>query len=201
MKTSSTGDKRRVALPGFSLMEMLIVVTLFALSMMVMAQTFVSFNQLHRKIANRAIVSQDLRFTTELLVRAARNRPISYVAAPPPKDSQLKLMQANGVEMIIKRSLLGDAACEDLPTVACLLLSTDGGTTWTPITGKRINVEQFDVYAFPSQSPFVLAGGVYPNNLQPFVTFTIGMRYMADNVKEREALKTQTTVSTRIYLR
>lgn len=182
-------------------MEMLIVVALFAMSMMVMAQTFISFNQLHRKIANRSLVSQDLRFTAELLVRAARNRPISYVTAPPSKDSQVRLMQTNGVEMIIKRSAVGDAACGDLPTVACLLLSTDGGVTWTPITGKRINVEQFDVYAFPAQSPFELAGGVYPNNIQPFVTFTIGMRYMADNVKERESLKTQTTVSSRLYLR
>lgn len=182
-------------------MEMLIVVTLFSLSMLIVAQTFTSFNQLHRKIANRAIVSQDLRFAMELLVRAARNRPISYATTPAPRSSVLYLMQASGVEMQFKRSVVGEALCADLPTVACLLLSTDGGTTWVPITGKRINVEQFDVYVRPDVSPFELSGGAYPNDTQPFVTFNIRMRYMAERVKEQETLQSQTTVSSRVYFR
>lgn len=202
MKTSLIGaKKKRPLLSGFSLIEMLIVVTIFSLAMLVMAQTFGSFNQLHRKIANRALVSQDLRFTTELLVRAIRNRPISYATPPLQKDSQIRLVQSNGSELIIKRSMVGDADCVDLPTVACLLLSTDGGLTWTPLTGKRMNIEQFDVYVNPLESPFVAVGGSYSSNVQPFVTFTITMRYMADNPKEREALNMQTTVSSRVYLR
>lgn len=199
MKISLTGVKKRA---GFSLMEMLIVVTLFSMSMLVIAQTFASFNQLHRKIANRAIVSQDLRFVMELLVRAARNRPISYASSPiAPRSSELHLVQQDGVDMVFQRSVVGDARCMDLPTISCLLLSTDGGATWVPITGKRVHVEQFDVYVRPSESPFVLSAGLYPNNTQPFVTFNIRLRFMADRVKEQEALHAQTTVSSRVYLR
>jgi prepilin-type N-terminal cleavage/methylation domain-containing protein len=199
MKTSLIGAKR--VLPGFSIMEMMIAMALFAMIMLIVAQTYVSFNGLHRKIANRSVLSQDLRFTMELLVRAARNRPISYVTPPAARASELRLMQTNGVEMIFRKTVAGDAVCADIPTVACLVLSTDGGTTWVPLTGKRINVEQFDVYVRPSVSPFNLVGPSYPNNTQPFVTFNIRERYMAESVKEREVLQSQTTVSSRVYLR
>lgn len=207
MKTCLTGDNEqkgrvRTRPAGFTLMEMLIVVALFSMVMVVMARTFTSFMQLHRKIANRAILSQDLRFTTELLVRATRNRPISYAQAPiAARSSELRLEQENGGEMIVRRSDVGDPACADEPAVACLLLSTDAGATWVPLTGKRVHVEQFDVYVRPSMSPFVLVGESYPNATQPFVTFHIRLRYLADRVKEQDALEAQTTVSSRVYLR
>lgn len=197
MKIYLTGVKKS----GFSLMEMLIVVALFSTTVLIMAQTFASFNQLHRKIANRAIVSQELRFAMELLVRAARNNPVSFSPVPQPRDSQVRLDLSSTQQMIVRRSITGDPACSDLATVACLLLSTDSGTSWVPLTGKRINVEQFDVYVRPSASPFDLVAGSYPNNTQPFVTFNLRVKYMADNPKEQEALKTQTTVSSRVYKR
>jgi prepilin-type N-terminal cleavage/methylation domain-containing protein len=201
MKICLTGGKR-TKVSGFTLMEMLIVVALFSMVMVVITQTFTSFNQLHRKIANRAVLSQDLRFTMELLVRAARNRPMSYANAPiAARSSELRLSQDDGTEMVFRRSDVGDARCGDLATVACLLLSTDGGSTWVPITGKRVHVERFDVYVRPSVSPFVLSGSSYPNATQPFVTFSLRMRYMAEREKEQETLEAQTTVSSRVYLR
>lgn len=193
-----TGAKR----PGFSLMEMLIVITLFSLMMLVVTQTFSSFNLLHRKIANKAVVSQELRFAMELLVRVTRNHEISYSPPPASRASELHLLQPNGPEMAIKRSSVGDPVCGDLPTVACLVLSTDGGLTWVPITGKKIHVEQFDVYVRPSASPFELSGATtYPNNTQPFVTLHLRMRYMAERVQEQQVLETQTSVSSRVYKR
>lgn len=182
-------------------MEMLIVITLFSMMMLIVAQTFASFNLLHRKIANKAVVSQELRFAMELLVRAARNNQISYASPPPVRASELHLVQTGGVELIVKRSVVGDALCADLPKVACLLLSTDGGTTWVPITGKRLNVERFDAYVRPSTSPFELSGGSYASNIQPFVTFHLRMTYMADRTQEQQTLETQTTVSSRVYSR
>lgn len=201
MTIFSTGDETPSFSPGFSLMEMLLVVALFSIVVVIMAQTFSSFNQLHRKIANRAVVSSDLRFTTELLVRAIRNRPVSYSIPPLLRDSSVRLDQANGETMIIRRSDPGDAACNDLATVSCLLLSVNGGASWASITGRRLHVERFDVYVRPTQSPFNLVGGNYPNNTQPFVTFNLRLRYMADNSKEREVLETQTTVASRVYQR
>lgn len=187
--------------PGFSLMEMLIVITLFSVMMLVVAQTFSSFNLLHRKIANKAVVSQELRFAMELLVRTARNHELSYASSPAANSSELHLLQPNGPELIVKRSAVGDSLCADSVKLACLLLSTDGGTTWVPISGKKVNVEQFDVYVRPSVSPFELSGGTYPSNTQPFVTFHLRMKYMAERVQEQQTLETQSTVSSRVYKR
>lgn len=200
-KSKYGGMRRKANPPGFSLIEMLVVVVLFSLAMMIIGQIFASFNRLHRKIANRALLSEDLRFATELLVRAARNQAISYSPAPLPHDSQLRLVQASGDELIVKRSEVGDAACADLSTVACLLMSTDGGVSWAPLTGKRVHVEQFDVYVYPTQSPFAAVGGSYPNNAQPFATFVIQARYMADRLPDQVVGHVQTTVSSRVYLR
>ncbi len=190
------------ALPGFSLLEMLIVVTLFSISMLIIAQTFASFTRLHRKIANHSILTQDLRFTLELLVRAVRNHPVSYLANIQPRDSQIRLMQDNGTEMIIRLSSAGEAVCGDTADVACLALSTDGGNTWAPLTAKHIHVEQFDVYVRPLQSPFILTNGGYPSDSQPFVTIVLKERYVGPNAHEQtETSMAQTTVSSRVYQR
>lgn len=193
---------RRLA-SGFSLMEMMIVVALFSITIVVMAQTFSSFNQLHRKIANRAIVNQDLRFVMEMLVRATRTHAISYATEPSGgRETELHLEMPDGQVMIFRQSALGDALCNDLSTVRCLLLSTDSGTTWVPVSGKRVDVTRFDTYVRPTRSPFVLGGtGVYDNNTQPFVTFNIEMTYMADRTQERSSLQAQSTVSSRVYKR
>ncbi|MBU2612941.1 hypothetical protein KJ925_00590 [Patescibacteria group bacterium] len=186
-------------------MEMLIVVALFSMSVVVMAQTFASFNQLHRKIANKAIVNQDLRFTMEMLVRAARTHAISYTSTPAARSSELRLEIPGSGLMIFKQSGLNDSLCNDTPPpsafMRCLLLSTDSGTTWVPVTGKRVHVSRFDVYVKPNASPFVPVGSGYVNNTQPYATFVIGMTYLADKTKERVSLSAQSTVSSRVYLR
>lgn len=193
--------RKRRNLDGFSLMEMLIVVTLFSLSMLIVAQTFSSFNQLHRKIANRAIVNQDLRFTAELMIRTIRNRALSYGVPILPKDDKIAIAQPDGSTIIIKRSAVDDPVCADIPSVACLIVSMDSGATWLPLTAKRVHVEQFDVYVRPLESPFIPINGSYANNSQPFVTIKMTLRYMANDERLRESVQMQTTVSSRVYQR
>lgn len=200
MKTSLTGAKH--SLPAFSLLEMLLVVTIFSIAMLIVTQTFSSFTRLHRKIANQSVLTQDMRFTLELLVRTVRNRALSYSVPIQASDSQIRLQQENGVDMIIRRSAVGEAVCGDAANIACLVLSTDGGTTWAPLTAKHIHVEQFDVYVRPTQSPFVVVNGSYPSDVQPFVTFVLKERYIGSITQEQtETMTAQTTVSSRIYQR
>lgn len=192
----------RGGLPGFSLMEMLIVVALFSITVLVLAQTFASFNRLHRRISNSATLNQDMRFVTESLARAVRAYPLFYGAGDlPAKRGEIILEQPDGSLYQVRISAVGDPDCDNIATASCLLLSKDSGATWTPITGKRIDVERFDVYARPSVSPFQLVGGAYPNDIQPFVTFNIRMRYAADNPKDDTTLESQSTISSRTYQR
>lgn len=193
-----TGANKK--LPGFSLFEMLLVVALFMTSSVILSQMFISFNQLHRRVSNMAVLGQDMRFATELIVRAARNNQIDYSYEPLLSyDNQLSLVTGNGGTINI--ALLNGADCADATVTNCLAMSLDGGTTWQPITARRVNVTEFGVYVRPLNSPFVPSASGYDNNNQPFVTFKIGMQYMADDVRDRVKMESQATVTSRIYAR
>jgi len=193
---------------GFTLIELLIVTAIFSIALAILAQIFVSFNRLHRKVANAAVLGQDVRFAMELLVREARNDEIDYAAyggTVPDVSSILKLKKQNGASIWIAKGEPGAPpglpSCEDVTVAACLSLSMDNGVTWTQITSNRVEVETFHVFVRPAVSPFVQNVGGYANNTQPFVTMYLGVMYKADSTKERVTLQSQTSVSSRVYQR
>lgn len=194
-----TGAKRS----GFSLMEMLIAIALFSTMSVILSQIFVSFNRLQRQVSNRAVLGQDMRFAMELLIRSARSNQIDYGLEPlPARDSTLRLKTTTGGTIQISTRPGGAAGdCQDATVTQCLALSIDGGSTWQPITAKRVNVTAFDVYVRPLSSPFTSSGGSYASNEQPFVTLNIGLQYNAPSSRDRVSLQAQTTVSSRVYLR
>ena len=189
------GDKIKRQ-PGFSLIEMLLVVLIFSIASTVLSQIFIQITRLERRVSNTAVLSQDMRFATELLVRAARSNYIDYGAAPlPTRSSSLVLDTLAGGRVQIATST--NPGCNDTSVTSCLALSVDGGATWNIITSKRVNVTNFDVYVRPSVSPFTTPGV----NNQPMVTVNLGLQYMADNPNERVSLQAQTSVSSRLYQR
>jgi len=186
--------------PGFSLFEMLLVVALFMTSAVILSQVFVSYNRLHRKIANLSVVGQDTRFAMELIVRAVRNNQIDYTYEPlDVRREQLSLKTPDGGTIDIAR--ITSDLCLDPLIEYCLGLSLDGGATWQPITAKRINVKNFDVYTLPLSSPFIQSGVSYSSNQQPMTTINLGLEYMANDPKDNARLQTQTTVTSRVYVR
>ncbi len=143
-----TGDKRRAS--GLTLIEILIVVMLFSTAAILLAQIFLSFTRLHRKIANTALLAQDTRYAMELMVRETRKKLINYDpvkgypdAATVSASSILHLVDAQGNTLDITSRSNPD--CGDPTVTNCLALSEKGGA-WNPITGKRVNVKQFRVF-------------------------------------------------------
>ena len=194
-----TGAERK----GYTLVELLIVTAIFAIMATVLTQIFVSFNQLQRKIANAAILGQDMRFATELIVREARNDEIDYTAyggTIGAVDTVLKLKKQNGMSVWIGRRTTADS-CDLTLTDSCIALSVNGGLTWSQITSGRVSVPAFSVFIRPTVSPFVPVGGSYPNDTQPFVTVNTSLLYKAERPKDQVTLQTQTTVSSRVYKR
>jgi prepilin-type N-terminal cleavage/methylation domain-containing protein len=190
----------RKSKPGFSLVEMLIVVFLFSISAVILSQLFLSYNQLHRKVANLAILGQDMRFSMELLVRSARNNQIDYSAEPlAARMNAIRLKTSSGGTIDI--ALQPTYRCQDTTVARCLAMSLDGGTTWQPITGTRVELTSFDVYVRPLKSPFTPRGTGYDSNNQPEITFNIGLKYNAQNPKDSVTLQSQTTVASRVYVR
>ena len=180
----------------------------FSIAAAILSETFISFNELHRKVANAAILGQDMRFIMEALVREARNDEIDYAAyggTVSPVSSILKLKKQNGIHIWIAMGAPGAApgspSCEETTVAHCLSISIDDGTTWFQVTSPLVEVESFNVYVRPSVSPFVPVSGSYPNDVQPFVTANLDLLYKAAQTKARVTLQAQTSVSSRVYRR
>jgi prepilin-type N-terminal cleavage/methylation domain-containing protein len=192
---------------GFSVVELLVVVAIFAIGSLTIISTYVNFTRLHRRVANGELLGEDIRFTTELLVRAARNNTILYPTVPTaltPLSSpltQLDLKSANSSSTVsFKKFPSGDAVCVGL-SADCLALSINGGA-WTAITGRYVNINRFNAYVTPLVNPFYDAGlGMYNNSNQPRVTFLIDAAYIAPGIADPVILSVQTSVSSRIYVR
>lgn len=198
MTISLTGGKKPA---GFTLMEMLIVIALFALTATIMAQTYVTFNALQRKTANRAVLVQEMRNALEQITRAVRNNPIDDASAISPKSTTLRLVQPDGTFLVFAITPFappGCAVCKKTPTFA---ESFDNGATWHALTASRVQIDRFDVYVRPTVSPFELVNGAYPSDVQPYVTIHLKMTYSADNPKDNSTIETQTTIASRLYER
>jgi len=195
--------ERKVCLPGYSLTELLVVIMLFALAMGILMDTYIQFTRLSHKTSNAAVVQQDSRFAFEYIARAVRNTPIDYSVTWAISSSTLRLLPTNGSAIIITQSPAGDARCGDAAAISCLLVSTNGGVNWAPLTSKSVNVKKFKVYLQPTTSPFVLTGSPadYPTDQQPFVTVQMELEYVAARAVENATMNAQTTISSRVYVR
>lgn len=194
------GGNRR----GFSAIEMLVVISIFAVASLAITATYVNFTRLHRRVANGEVLGEEMRYAAELLVRAARSNTIDYPDLPTTltsPTSSLRLVSAGGNPIWIQRFATSSSVCTGL-NAACLGLSTDSGLNWSSITGRNIAINTFNVYVTPTANPFEATGiGTYNNNNQPRVTFQINATYVTTNPIEAADLQIQTSVSSRLYLR
>ena len=201
-----TRDVRRgTNAPGYTVLELLVVMLLFAIIITILSQTYISFIRLYHKMGYSSLLQQDLRYFTEYTARLARNTPVDFsvLSTSETASSTLSFKPDNGLATIIKLSAYGDAWCADDATVRCLLLSKDGGASWSPLTSKHVNVEEFKAVVWPKLSPFEMSPstGDYNNNTQPMVTVYLKLKYMARLEQERVTSDVQTTISSRVYVR
>ena len=181
--------------PGFTLVEMLLVVLIFSLMSGALAQIFLNITGLQRRITYNSTLSQDMRFVMEMGVRAARSNYIDYSTQPlANRSTTFKVMTSAGGTIEVQP--MDSATCGDPTVTNCLMLRKNGGS-WYPLTSKRVNVKFFDVYVRPLTSPFT----DLTNNQQQFVTFNVGLEYNAPNPKDKVSLQAQSTVSSRLYQR
>lgn len=186
---------------GFTVIELLVVVAIFSIGSLAISATYINFTRLHRRAANAELLGEEIRFAMELMVRAARNNQIYYVTDPYPwRTTLLALLDDNGEYIYIQKFDELDSECSGL-NGDCLALQLEGGG-WTPITGKNVHIEQFDVFVTPLDDPFQSSGiGVYANDIQPRVTIVMEAEYRGANERESTSMSIQTTVSSRVYVR
>ena len=191
---------------GFSLIEMLVVVAVFATITSIVANIYLSTSRSERYLLNSERVQAELRYATEIISKEVENSNIDYSyyggeIVPDPLDfsiSVLALIDSDMNQTIFRKS---STDCPD-GTTQCLQMIKSGWPSWKNITPEGVDVSVFKFLVHPNKDPFLLnASGNYDFNVQPAVTIRCTMENVTSNPAEKISIDFQTTVSSRIYKR
>lgn len=187
---------------GFTLAEMLVVMFVFSILSVGLANIFVKYFASERVSFAKQKISSDLRFSLEMMVREVRLNNIDYrstgyysgnVSSP---NEVLALIDSNDNQILFG---LSGADCQN--NDACYLYVRRGGTNYR-ITPEDIAVRDLQFYISPNEDPFTLqSGGTFLDNEQPRVLIMIEEDYIGDGSNDVPAIRMQTMASSKIYQR
>ena len=197
------GDKRQ---RGFTLVEMMVAVTVFATASVIITDLFLSFNRTQRRAQSSQAIQNDARVLMANIVDKIRSSEIDYSVYTPTvanPETELFLVANDGTNYVIRRSdtVFSNTVCPSAASTPCLEISADGGSTYSPMTSERLKVIGVQFYIAPIESPTVQSGGNFTYNVQPRVTFTLGLQGVTSQAAEQGTTFIQTTVSSRVLLR
>ncbi|MEY4722720.1 MAG: hypothetical protein RLZZ324_233 [Candidatus Parcubacteria bacterium] len=195
---------------GFTLMELLVVLGIMSMVVTAASDIFLLTSRSQRKIFGLERTQADARFTMEAMAREIRTGQIDYAyyAARTPAlatpDTELALIDSTGAPLRFAMSDATTAAnCYDAASTPCLLVTTGGAVTPSPITPQGVAVINVKFYVTPTADPdvFVPATGTYSGSSQPKVTIVMVLQSTAERSSEQSTVSLQTTVSSRRYRR
>lgn len=203
---------------GFTLVELLIVLAVFATTTVMASSIFVSSSKAQKKVAEIQRIQGDARYTFEALVREIRSSRIDYDyyedpdGKPGPRDKinldiplgiesngwsrnpniALALVRADNTKMMVR------VQDEDCLTAPCLVINNqDTGGQWVPITPQGIAVKKMVFVIRPIINPYILSGPT----TQPIVTMQLMTETQGGKAEEMARTTYQTSVMTRQYVK
>lgn len=204
---------------GFTLIELMVVITVFSITMLVVVDMFVLVTRAQRRVSDQQALTSDTRFVLDAMARKIHAGILdydfyenvginltntTYVLAVRDQDNNQTVYRRTG-------SGTGNAieSCSvtatDVDQGRCADPSPNPGD-WQVITTDKIVVKNFLLYLRPTGSPFELlsdnSGQYVGGNVQPRATIV----FHAQNnpltpSSEIHDAYLQTTVTSRIYRR
>lgn len=189
-------------------METIVVMAIFVMLITSFSEIFIRTSRGAQQVALRARLQADTRLAAEAIARALRVSNIDYAAyggtLPAMPTDELRLSNPDAGTAVRVRHEPDDADCYgDADSFPCMVVSTDGGASWAPLTPKGTRLEYLNFYAAPDEDPFLFdpGTGTYPNDEAPRVTMAFGLRGLADRPTDEWVYQVQTTVTPRFYKR
>lgn len=192
---------------GFTLVEMMVSVAIFATASVIITDLFLSFNRTQRRTESSQAIQGDARVMLATLTDKIRSGVIDYAAYSGPvtsPDTELRVIGNDGLSYVVRRSDtdFANTTCPTAQSTPCLEISNDGGTTFSAMTSARLKVIGVQFYVDPPESPLEESSpGVYAYDIQPRVTMVIGLQGTSSQAAEQGTTFLQTTISTRALLR
>ena len=187
---------------GFTLAEMIVVMFIFSILSVGLANVFVKYFAGERQSFAKQKVSSDLRFSLEMMVREIRLNNVDYrttgyysgtVSSP---VTILALIDSDDNQTLFG---LNGTDCQNNDN--CYLYVRRSGVNYR-ITPDDIAVRDLQFYISPSLDPFTLqSNGTFLADEQPQVLIMIEEDYVGAAANDIQAIRMQTMASTKIYLR
>lgn len=189
---------------GFTLAEMLVVMFIFSILSIGLADIFVKYLTSERQTFAKQKISADLRFSLEMMVREIRQNNIDYratgyysgnVSSP---NTVLALVDSSDNQI---RFGLNGSDCQNNDN--CYLYVQRGGTNYR-ITPDDIAVRDLKFYISPSEDPFTWQSAPTSDFLsdeQPRVLIMIEEDYIGEGAVDVLPVRMQTMASSKIYQR
>lgn len=209
--TAANGEHR--SLPrkssGFTLMEMLVALTIFSTLVVAATGIFLLASRTQRKVFDLESMQASARYTMEAMVREIRTGTLDldhYAARDLPiatPDAELALIDSEGERIRFFESGENHGGyCMNDDSRPCLLVTVGGGPP-APISPKGIKVRSVSFYISPEVDPFGFdpASGSYLSDIQPSVTILLAFESSSRKIDERTYTHLQTTATSRRYER
>ena len=188
---------------GFTLIELMVSVAIFAVVMVISLGALLSIATADRKAETVSSVMNNLNFAVESMTRTIRTGYDYHCGTVDGGDCSsggtlFKFTSQGGAETVY--AFDSSALCQQSGAVqGCIVRSTDGGTTYAPITAPEVIIT--NVTSGGSGLTFYLRGsslGSTGDNTQPNVVITV-TGYVQITPTQKSPFYIQTSVTQRLY--
>jgi len=174
---------------GFTLVEVLVSISIFSVMSVIITTVFLSANNLQQNTASYQRLQNDGRYIIEKLAREIRVREIIFPSGNP--ENELRFYEDE----------VGETATvyfDDINDILVYQIEDDFGTFPEQLNAEDVEVINAKFFITPTQDPFTKAN---PTDIQPRVTILIQLQNKTVNLEDQRQVSIQTTVSSKIYKR
>lgn len=206
-----TGDKKKLtayglrltARHGFTLVEMLVAMSVFVIAATAATDLYISASKMSRAVRSRERLQNEARFAFETISREVRTGTINYQAfgggPVPVYGDTLSLFDRDGNTEVFRLSTsTGECAEGGYP---CLLICDSA--VCSPLTTGKIVWDEVRFYVSPQNDPFLFdpVSGNYAASAQPRVEIFVRMHVQSVLPEEAASITLQTSITSRVYKR
>jgi type II secretory pathway pseudopilin PulG len=181
MLTKNLKLKTKNLVAGFTLFEMIVSLGVFSTAMLILLSSLLSITSAQRKAVAMSTTEDNLRFAVDTIskeIRTGYDYDCGNTGGKANCSSGNSMLAFNpgrtGITKVIYR--LNNSSIEK---------STNGGTSYLPLTGSDIQITKLKFYVI---------GALTNDNLQPQVTIVLRAEMGSPNSKEKSSFNLQTTI-------
>ncbi|MFA6422051.1 MAG: type II secretion system protein [Candidatus Buchananbacteria bacterium] len=171
---------------GFTLIEMLMAVAIFAVASVIIMSTFVNAINLEQQTANYQKLQNDGRYIVEKIAKEVRGREIIPIYPGQNPTSSINFFPDEYDSIV---SIYYD------PNTKNLIYSQDGFAD--SLNSPNVEIEELKFFILPSKDPF---SNVPISNVQPRATIYMKLKNKPAGKYAKELI-IQTTISSKFYKR